>query len=232
MDVVGPEKLDLKTELLASLSHQIRTPLAAIKGYATTLLREDVNWTKQSQREFLEAICQQVDMLTSYVTDVLDNTVIESAGLQLTKEPVLIRHLCERVVHDAEMGAPRHRLTVLISPDFPIVQADPLQIEQVLRNLVDNAIKYSDGGLIVVSGRVEGDHVLMGVSDQGIGIKPEHLNRLFEPYYRVKTARRVMGTGLGLAIARKIVEAHGGAIWATSEVGSGSTFYLTLPLEG
>ncbi|MCK4451681.1 MAG: PAS domain-containing sensor histidine kinase, partial [Anaerolineae bacterium] len=113
--------------------------------------------------------------------------------------------------------------------------ADPHRIEQVLRNLLDNAIKYSlQGGLVVVRGEVREDEVVISVADQGVGIAPEHLNRLFEKFFRIKSAlgRHVVGSGLGLPIARTIVESQGGRIWAESQVGQGSTFYFTLPLRG
>ena len=118
--------------------------------------------------------------------------------------------------------------------DFPIVDADPLRIEQVLRNLLDNAVKYSpQGGMIVVRGEAQEKRAIVSVADQGMGIAPEHLNRLFEKFFRVESVagQHVVGSGLGLPIARTIVEGHGGHIWAESRLGEGSTFYFTLPLE-
>ncbi|NIV29377.1 MAG: hypothetical protein GWN58_07670, partial [Anaerolineae bacterium] len=115
---------------------------------------------------------------------------------------------------------------------FPIVDADPRRIEQVIRNLLDNAFKYSPaGGLVVVRGEVQEREIVISVADQGMGIAPEHLNRLFEKFYRIESGlgRHVVGSGLGLPIARTIVESHGGRIWAESQVGQGSTFYFTLP---
>ncbi|MBM4431801.1 MAG: cell wall metabolism sensor histidine kinase WalK, partial [Chloroflexi bacterium] len=128
-----------------------------------------------------------------------------------------------------------HRLLIDFPRDFPIVDADPNRIEQVLRNLLDNAVKYSpDGGLVVIRGEVGEDEVVISVADQGVGIAPEHLNRLFEKFFRVTSAlgRHVVGSGLGLPIARTIVESHGGRIWAESQLGQGTTLYFTLPLRG
>ena len=119
--------------------------------------------------------------------------------------------------------------------DFPIVDADPQRIVQVLRNLLDNAVKYSpDGGLIIVRGEVHEEEVVISVADQGVGLAPEDLNRLFEKFFRVRSGlgHHVVGSGLGLPISRAIVESHGGRIWAESQVGQGSTFYFTLPLRG
>ena len=114
------------------------------------------------------------------------------------------------------------------------MDADPQRVTQVLRNLVDNAVKYSpDGGLVVVRGVARPDEVEISVADQGVGIAPEHLNRLFEKFFRVKSGlgRHVVGTGLGLPIARAIVETHGGRIWAESAVGQGTTLFFTIPIE-
>ncbi|MDK2856365.1 MAG: hypothetical protein PWQ41_736 [Bacillota bacterium] len=221
----------LDTDLLAILSHQLRSPLAAIKGYAATLLREDISWDWNAVKDFLQIIVQEADNATAVVTDILDHSAMEIKKLELNKEPVLLRNLCAKVVNELKFSTRRHRFAVIFSPEVHIVEADPARIEQVIRNLIDNAIKYSDGGLIVVRGEKLGNEIVVSVADEGIGIRPEHLNRLFEKYYRVKNPKRhVTGTGLGLPIARQIVEAHGGKIWATSKLGVGSTFYFSLPL--
>jgi signal transduction histidine kinase len=126
----------------------------------------------------------------------------------------------------------KQRFLVDFPRPFPIVHADPRRIEQVLRNLLDNAIKYSEGGLVVVRGEMLEDEIVVSVADQGVGIAPEHLNRLFEKGFRVKSGlgRHVIGSGLGLPIARTIVESHGGRIWAESQVGQGTTLYFAIPL--
>jgi signal transduction histidine kinase len=146
--------------------------------------------------------------------------------------------LAENVVNDMMRRTQKHRFLVDFeggTHGFPIVDADPRRVEQVLRNLVDNAIKYSpDGGLIVVRGEATEDEVIVSVADQGVGIAPEHLNRLFEKFFRVESGmgRHVVGSGLGLPIARTIVESHGGRIWAESQVNEGTTLHFTLPREG
>jgi signal transduction histidine kinase len=129
----------------------------------------------------------------------------------------------------------QHHFLIDFPDDFPIVDADPHRIEQVLRNLLDNAVKYSpQGGLVVIRGTMHKDEIVVSVADQGMGIAPQHLNRLFEKFFRIESGlgRHVVGSGLGLPIAHTIVESHGGRIWAESQLGQGSTFYFTLPLKG
>ena len=125
-----------------------------------------------------------------------------------------------------------HQLMVDLSPEFPIVQADPRWIRQVFRNILDNAIKYSpDGGLVIVRGEVRPEDIVISIADQGLGISPEDLIPLFEKFHRVKAASNyhIPGTGLGLPIARAIIEAHGGRIWVESKLGHGTTVFFSLP---
>lgn len=226
------ERDTMRSELIAVLSHEMRTPLASIKGYVTALLREDVKWDEKTQREFLEIIDRETDTLTQVITEILDASALEAGGLELNKEPILLPKLVQKVVDEISRHTRDHRLLVCFPADFPVVVADRLRIEQVMRNLLDNAVKYSDGGLVVTRGEVGENEVIVSVADQGVGIKPEQLNRLFERFYRIKNEGRksVVGTGLGLPIARDIVERHGGRIWAESQVGKGTTFFFTLPL--
>jgi signal transduction histidine kinase len=147
----------------------------------------------------------------------------------------MLLQLSRAVIDEIARRTDKHRFVLDFPEDFPIVDADPDRIAQVLRNLLDNAVKYSpDGRLVVLRGESRGNEVVVSVADQGVGISPEHLNRLFEKFFRVDSGlrRHVVGSGLGLPICRTIVEAHGGQIWAESKVGQGSTFYFTLPLGG
>lgn len=223
----------LRSDLAAILSHEMRTPLASIKGYASALLLEDAYWDEQTRREFLLAIDAETDHLTQLIEDVLDASIIEAGALRIEPEPILLPHMVRRAIDKLALRTDRHRFVLSFPPNFPAVMADALRIDQVLSNLLDNAVKYSpQGGLIVVSGRVDGDEVVISVADQGIGIAPEHLNKLFERYFRASTNGRshVAGTGLGLPISDAIIRAHGGRIWADSTVGQGTVFSFTLPL--
>jgi len=220
----------LKAGLISTLAHEMRTPLTSIKGFSTALLLEDAAFDARTQREFLNIIDQECDVLTDMIHDLLESSIIDAGLLRLELQPVRLAHLAHDTAEDFRRSG-KHRFLVDL-PHFPIVDADPHRIEQVLRNLVDNAVKYSpEGGMIVIRGAVEDTHVTISVSDQGLGIAPEHLNRLFDKFFRVESGlgRHVVGSGLGLPIARTIVESHGGRIWAESRLGEGSTFYFTLP---
>ena len=223
-----------KAEMISVLAHEMRTPLTSIKGYSTALLMEGVTFDPETQREFLHIIDEECDVLQNLIRDLLESSNIDAGLLQIERQPTRLSRLARSLVEDLARHASDHRFLVDFPRDFPIVDADPDRITQVLRNLLDNAVKYSsEGGLVVVRGEVQAGEVVISVADQGIGIAPEHLNRLFEKYFRVKASRSrgVAGSGLGLPIARAIVEAHGGRIWAESRVGQGSTFTFTLPLD-
>jgi signal transduction histidine kinase len=225
----------LKAELISTLAHEMRTPLTSIKGYSTALLMEEATFSRGTQREFLHIIDEECDVLQDLIHDLLESSIIDAGLLKLEPQPVMLPRVARSVADDMARRARKHRVLVDFPERFPIVDADPRRIEQVLRNLLDNAIKYSlAGGLVVVRGEVREREVIISVADQGGGIAPEHLNRLFEKFYRIESGlgRHVVGSGLGLPIARTIVESHGGRIWAESQVGEGSTFYFTLPREG
>jgi signal transduction histidine kinase len=223
----------LKAELLSILAHEMRTPLTSIKGYSTALLMEEAHFAPETQREFLHIIDEECDTLQDLIHDLLESSIIDAGLLKLEPQPVLLHRLVREVLDDMAHRSRNHRFLVDIPQDFPIIEADPLRIMQVLRNLLDNAVKYSpQGGLVVVRGQVCSEEVIVSVADQGVGIAPEDLNRLFEKFFRARTGlgRNVVGSGLGLPIARTIVESHAGRIWAESKVGEGTTLYFALPL--
>lgn len=233
-DVTREREADaMKTQLLSTVSHELRTPLASIKGFATTLLRQDVRWDDPTQRDFLHIIEEEADRLTEIIDNLLDMSQLEAGMLRVEKEPVQFRMLIRDIVDEMRMQTEAHWFVVDLPAELPSVLADSRRIRQVLHNLIENAVKYSKGGQITISCEVEGEHIVVSVSDQGQGIPPEFLDQVFERFFQIDGAstRRVGGSGLGLSISRGIVEAHGGTIWAESEVGKGSTFRFTLPLS-
>jgi signal transduction histidine kinase len=218
---------------LSTVSHELRTPLASIKGFATTLLREDVEWEEESRREFLSIIDEESDRLTELIGNLLDMSRIEAGTLRVEPEPTDLGPIIQETASEFQMLTHDHRIEILLAPTLPLVMADPRRARQILRNLVENAIKYSpQGGSITIAASADANSVQTSVTDQGIGIDPSHLDSVFDRFYQVDSAstRRVGGSGLGLSICKAIVEAHHGAIWVESQWGRGSTFYFTFPL--
>lgn len=232
----------LRSEFVSTVSHELRTPLTSIQGYATTLLRDDVAWDGQTGHEYLAIISEECDKLMELIDNILEVSKIEAGALRIYPEPIQIREVIERAVKEAQRRLVGININLDVPPteDLPFVLADHQRVLQVLRNLINNALKYSPTGLDLTIRLVQNypnpngnlPMVLISVSDKGVGLRSEDLGKVFERFYRVDTgpARRSEGTGLGLAICRGIVEAHKGAIWAESEgLGKGTTFCFTLP---
>jgi len=232
-DVTREREADaMKAQLLSTVSHELRTPLASIKGFATTLLRQDVKWDEATQRDFLRIIEEESDRLTEIIDNLLEMSQIEAGALRVKPEPMQLRALIREIVDNARMRTEAHYFITDLPANLPRVFADARRVRQVLRNLLDNAIKYTKAGAITVTCEVEDAHVLVSIADQGDGIPPALLDKIFERFYQVDGAstRRVGGSGLGLAISRGIIEAHRGKIWAENGHPRGSVFRFTLPL--
>ncbi|MBL8057859.1 MAG: HAMP domain-containing histidine kinase [Anaerolineales bacterium] len=224
-----------RAELIATLSHELRMPLTAIKGYASALQLKEVDWSEAKSAEFLRLIEAECDNMQAMLKELLDSSLAAVDQLAMTPETVQLADLARHVAAEVQRGTRLHHLVVDFPPDFPVLECDPRWTLQVLRNLLDNAVKYApQGGLIMLCGAVRPRDVVVSVSDQGIGIAAEDLIPLFEKYFRVKAAvgHHVPGAGLGLPIARHIVEAHGGRIWVESRPGEGTTVYFSLPRVG
>lgn len=221
------------SEMLAGLSHDLRTPLSCIKGYITTLMREDVTWDPATEKEFMNIIVEETDHIESLIDNLLDSSTFSWKGeMELKKEPISIPQIVNKVLRDQSYRVKNHEFTVTFPKEFPLVEADPIRVEQVLRNLVDNSVKYSkEETKIVIKGAVTPVEVVVSVSDQGVGINSEHLKWLFEKFFRVTDGiqENKKGIGLGLPFARQIIISHGGRIWARSKVNQGTTLYFTLP---
>jgi signal transduction histidine kinase len=234
-DVTSEKELDkMKSQLLATVGHELRTPLASIKGFATTLLRQDVDWDEASRREFLHIIDQESDRLSELISNLLDMSQAEAGTLRVEPEFIAIGPIIRETIEQFQVMTQNYAFGTVVPRGLAPAYADPRRVRQVLRNLVENAVKYSpDGGPVTVAVEQTQEWLLVSVSDEGLGIKPEDVDLIFERFYQADSAstRRVGGSGLGLSICRAIVEAHGGTIWVESEPGSGSTFSFTLPLR-
>lgn len=225
----------LRTTLLSSISHDLRTPLASITGAVTTLRAEDTAYSEADRQDLLITIEEEAARLNRFVGNLLDMTRLESGALELNRDWVELEDLIGASLARPAQFLNDHRLTMDIEPKLPMVNVDFVLMEQVLVNLLDNAAKYSAAGTnIHLAARRLPGAVTLEVSDAGPGIPPEDLERIFDKFQRVKTGdRHAAGTGLGLSICRGIVEAHGGTISAANRAdGTGAVFTILLPAEG
>lgn len=225
----------LKTELLANVSHDLRTPLTSIKGYSTTILRHYAKLSDQEKRDFLKEIDLASDRLTELIENLLQLSKLEAGGFRMNREPVSIDTLIANSVEDIQQKAEGHRFAVKTPKSLPLLEADPRRIRQVIDNLLTNAAKYSpEGTEISVVCLCDDQNLSVQVKDQGVGIAANEIEKIFERFYQADSgtsSHKAGGVGLGLAICKGIIEAHKGRIWAQSELGKGSAFTFTLPLQ-
>jgi signal transduction histidine kinase len=228
-DVTRERELDeFKTTLLAAVSHEVRTPLAAIKGYASTLLQEDVAWSPADQRHFLETISSEADRLAQLVSNLLDLSRQEAGLLLLKRVPTRMQDLVAKIIK--QLNHPGVTISVQLPDDLPLANIDIGRIEVVLHNLVANASVYGEGEVLITAERRD-NAMIVSVANNGPGIDPDELPYVFERFYRARHGRqqRSGGTGLGLTICKAFIEAHGGTIWAESSMQS-TTISFSLPL--
>jgi len=231
-DMTADHELDrMKSSLVSTVSHELRTPLAAIKGYATTLLAEDVEWDNSSQREFISIISDESDRLTNLVNNLLDLSRIEAGSLNLSRDECDIQDLLTRASQRAQLNK-ENRFEVNIEAGTPMLYADRPRLETILRNLIENSVKYAGASATI---RVDVSHdkesVIFRVSDDGPGIPKKESQRIFESFYRVDDSltRIASGAGLGLAICQGLVHAHGGSIWVEQNE-HGACVAFSIPL--
>ncbi len=218
------------SEMLSTISHELRTPLAAIKGFITTLLSHHRYWDEREREAFLENVDESVNQLSRLVENVLEMGRLDK-GLQPQKRPGQLNTVAQRVLRDLSFQSPLCELVNEIPENLPAVLFDPMKIERVLRNLLENAVKFSpQGGRIRVFATPLPKKIEIGVKDQGVGISSEHLPHIFEKFYQSDPNKE--GIGLGLYIAQELVHSHGGEIRAESQPGQGTAIYFTLPLNG
>ena len=220
-----------REEFVANVSHELRTPLSLIKGYVETLL-DGARHNPEVAEHFLRIIARNAERLDLLIQDLLTISALESGRVQLNLQPVHLHTVAEKVLADLKARAETKKVTLKNELPELTANADEGRLEQVLANLVDNAIKYGrQQGNVVVGGRNLDDKIEIFVQDDGPGIPAESLDRVFERFYRVDKARsrEQGGTGLGLSIVKHIVQNHGGEVWARSEPGKGAVFFFTLP---
>ena len=225
------EEEEIKNTFISVISHELKTPVALIKGYVGTLRREDASWDREVVQESLAVIEEEADRLTGLIENLLEASRLQAGGLKLNLCDVSLDSLVQRVAERFRTQSEIHNIVVEFPPDFPVITGDETRIEQVISNLISNAIKYSPkGGKICIIGQVRSEQVVVCVTDQGPGVAPDDIPHIFDRFYRSTEAKRsTKGAGLGLYLARAVVEAHGGRIWADPHSTSGARICFTLP---
>jgi signal transduction histidine kinase len=221
----------MQENFVATVSHDLRTPLGFIKGYTTTLLREDTNWDVPTYREFLGIIDDEADRLQELIDNLLDSSRLQSGTLQMNLQTVRLDVVLRDMIQRSQLRDMDVDIKLEIENQGVLVQADPMRLGQVFDNLLNNAAKYAPGSVVVVKLFEEDGQAKLKVSDDGPGIEKEHLEKIFQRFYRVpETRMAVRGSGLGLYICRQIIVAHNGTITAESGTGKGTVFHITLPI--
>jgi signal transduction histidine kinase len=223
-------QMRLQDDFVSTISHELRTPLGFIKGYSTSLLRQDTEWDEATQREFLSIIDEETDRLAKLIEDMLESARLQSKTIQFKFSPIRV----DALVRDVAARVKTHHPNLVIEMNMdvlPPVLGDGVRLSQVFENLFSNAIKYAPGSKIMVGGKHLNKKVRITFSDQGEGIPEEFIPFLFERFYRVPGERTVTGTGLGLYICKQIVMAHHGNIWVESVLDSGTSFLIDLPAD-
>jgi signal transduction histidine kinase len=221
----------MQDDFITTISHELRTPIGFIKGYATTLLREDAKWDDNSRREFLTIIDEEADRLHLLIEDLLDSSRLKAGTMFMQLQPVRLDLILREIV--VRSTTRYSSLSVQLHADHGVVVlADPTRITQVFDNLLSNAVKYAPGSPVMITLKNSDDTCRITVEDHGPGIAQEHIGHLFERFYRVPDTRiSTHGTGLGLFICQEIIHGHGGEITVSSEVSKGTTFTIILPTK-
>ena len=222
------QQIQLQDDFVSTISHELRTPLGFIKGYSTSLLREDTSWDAETQKEFLTIIDEEADRLSLLIENVLESARLQSKTLPLRFQPLRL----DAVLRDVSTRIRSRYKELDVSLDLQFsttTQADGVRIAQVFENLFTNAVKYAPGSSIIVGLKEVGQSLIVSFTDNGPGIPSESLPLVFDRFYRVRN-EKATGTGLGLYICKQIIEAHRGKIWAESTPGQGTTFFIELPI--
>ena len=222
---------EMQSTFISVISHELKTPVALIKGYVGTLRREDVRWDSKTVQDSLTVIEDEADRLAELIENLLDASRLEAGALSINAIDLSLPQLAERVAERYRTQTDKHKIVVEFPKDFPVVLADEQRINQVLLNLISNAVKYSPkGGEVRIGGQMRPEHVVVCVQDQGLGIPPGDIPHIFDRFFRSgETARSTKGAGLGLYLTRAILEAHGGSIWVDQKYKEGARICFSLP---
>lgn len=226
---LAQKQMRLQDDFVSNISHELRTPLGFIKGYTTSLLRQDTTWDENTTREFLSIIEEETDRLAQLIENMLESARLQSQIAKFRMQPVHLDSLVQEMVARFRVRHPDLVVHTEIR-EAPPINGDAARLVQVLENLFGNALKYAPGSALTVGVSSDQRAVLFSLQDEGPGIPEEYLPFLFERFYRVQGETSATGTGLGLYICRQIVMAHHGKIWAESTLDRGATFYIEFPL--
>jgi signal transduction histidine kinase len=224
----------LKDEIIGLVSHELRTPLTVISGCLSTVLTEWERLPSGEAQQLLQDAILESDSLSHLIENLLELSRYQAQQLALYEELTDVKALVKETIDKIERQAPSQQFSISIPGKLPSIHADPLRLERILYNLLENAAKYSPpGSQIKVSVKMEPERLVISVNDKGRGLSPGEQARLFSPFERLGNSRneRIRGAGLGLMVCRRLVEAHGGEIWIESKKGKGSTFFFTLPYQ-
>lgn len=234
-DITKEHEVDaLKNDLISLASHEFKTPITSIKGGVETLLRPDAVWDESFKKELLEGIHEDIGRIQDLIDEWLDISKIEAGAMRVNVQPLRVRNVVQSAIHRLphHAGSGQAEFELELGDDLPLLRADKLRMEQVLVNLFTNAIRYNENKPVIrISAEADEQFVHIRVQDNGIGIDPEHADKIFDRFYRVdvSSSRQTGGTGLGLAISKGIVEAHGGKLRVESKPGKGSAFIVSVP---
>lgn len=225
------EAEELKSIFMSVVSHELKTPVALIKGYVGTLRRKDVSWDSEIVQDSLEIIEEETDHLTELIENLLDASRLEAGGFRVKKADLRVDKIAEELADKFQTQSDIHQILVQFPADFPLIVGDKNRLNQVFSNLLSNAIKYSpDGGEIRISGQIRAQQIIVCVQDEGKGISRDDAPHVFDRFYRAdEAARNTQGAGLGLYLSRAIIEAHQGRIWLEPGAKKGTRICFSLP---
>jgi K+-sensing histidine kinase KdpD len=227
------EAEEIKSVFVSVVSHELKTPVALIKGYVGTLRREDVSWDSEIVQDSLKVIEDEADRLTELIENLLDASRLQAGGFNLNLAEIKMDKLAAEVGARLQTRTEEHKILIQFPEDFPTIVGDQNRLEQVFYNLLENAVKYSpNGGEIRVSGQIRAKQIIVCIQDQGTGISREDIPHVFDRFYRAEdAAKNTQGAGLGLFLSRAIIEAHNGRIWVEPRSVKGTRICFSIPRE-